>query len=610
MQPHASPPDRNGVAPDAGSLRRIVDVAAGRAPADLRLRGAAVLDPFLGGARPAEVLIVERWIAAVIPPGEEGRPPPVSDVELDGGLLSPGLIDGHMHLESSLVTPARYAEAVLPRGVTAVVCDPHEVANVAGVPGVRWLLDRAAGLPFDVIATVPSCVPSTTLETPGAELGLDEIDELLGDDGVVGLAELMSFPAVVAGDPYTLAKAAAAERTGAVVEGHAPGMSGSDLQAYLASGVASDHETSRLDEGREKLRAGAFLWMREGSVARDAAALAPLLAEARGERLGFCSDDQLPHDLLRDGGVDHAVRTSIRAGADPHAALSAATWSAARHYRLPRRGAIAPGHLSDIVWWRGDPGELRAGRVWKEGREVARDGRATVSIAASVNAAADALLRDTVELPADLRRRLEEAVRIRPEASHEASVPAVGVRPASLLTDRRDVAMPSDDGRLVADPKRDLVLLVCAERHRRGGRVAAGLAHGTGLRRGALACSVGHDHHNLMSLGADLASIEAALRRVEAMGGGLVAVDGDEVQAELSLPLAGLLTDASLEEVVEALDRLDAASSSLGVTLPSPLMALSFLGLAVIPDLKLTDHGLVDVHAGAIVDVPWGPRPG
>ena len=609
MEPPARPPDRNGVAPDAGSLRRIVDVAAGRAPADLRLRGADVLDPFLGGARAADVLIVERWIAAVIPPGEEGRPPAARDVELDGGLLSPGLIDGHMHLESSLVTPARYAEAVLPRGVTAVVCDPHEVANVAGVPGVRWLLDRAADLPFDVIATVPSCVPSTSLETPGAELGLDEIDELLGDDGVVGLAELMSFPAVVAGDPFALAKAAAAERTGAVVEGHAPGLSGSALQAYLASGVASDHETSRLAEGREKLRAGAFLWMREGSVARDAAALAPLLGEAKGERLGFCTDDQLPHDLLRDGGVDHAVRTAIGAGADPHAALTAATWNAARHYRLPRRGAVAPGHLADLVWWRGDPADVRAGHVWKEGREVARNGRATAPIVGSGDAAADARLRDTVELPADLRRRLEEAVRIRPGAP-PAAVPAIGVRPASLLTDRRDVAMPSVDGRLVADADRDLVLLVCAERHRRGGRVAAGLAHGTGLRHGALACSVGHDHHNLMSLGAELASIETALRRVEALGGGLVAVEGDTVLAELPLPLGGLLTDASLEEVVAALDRLDGASSSLGVTLPSPLMALSFLGLAVIPDLKLTDHGLVDVHAAAILDVPWGPSPG
>lgn len=592
--------------PDAVHARDLVDVAAGRVPADLRLRGARVLDPFLGGARAADVLVRDRWIAAVVPPGDDRWPAARADLDLAGGLLSPGLIDGHMHLESSLVAPARYAETLLPRGVTAVVCDPHEVANVAGVAGVRWLLARASGLPFDVVATAPSCVPSTALETPGAELGPSEIAELLADEGVVGLAELMSFPAVVAGDPANLAKAAAAERAGGVVEGHAPGLQGAPLQAYLAAGVASDHETSRLDEGREKLSAGAFLWIREGSVARDAEALAPLLAEARGERLGFCTDDQLPHDLIRDGGVDHAVRTAVRAGADPLAALAAATWNAARHYRLRRRGAVAPGYLADLVWWRGDPAELAAGRVWKAGREVAREGRLTAAIARTDGAVDDAPLRDTVRLPDDLPERLDRALRWRPGEGDATPVPAVGVRPASLLTDRHEARPPVADGRLSADPERDLALLVCAERHGRNGRVAAALAHGSGLARGALASSVGHDHHNLMALGAEPTSIVTALRRVQALGGGLVAADGERILAELPLPLGGLLTDAPLPEVVEALDRLDAAAASLGVTLPSPLMALSFLGLAVIPELKLTDHGLVEVTEGRLLPLPWG----
>ena len=598
---------RNPVHPHPEAARALVDVAAGRVPADLRLRGARVLDPFLGGARAADVLLSDRWIAAVVPPDDDAWPAGREESRLDGGLLSPGLIDGHMHLESSLVAPARYAETVLPRGVTAVVCDPHEVANVAGVPGVRWLLRRAAGLPFDVIATVPSCVPSTTLETPGAELGPDEIEALLGDDGVVGLAELMSFPDVVAGDAAALAKAAAAQRAGGVVEGHAPGLRGPALQAYLAAGVASDHETAALDEGREKLRAGAFLWIREGSVARDAAALAPLLAEVVGERVGFCTDDQLPHDLLRQGGVDHAVRTAIAAGADPLVALAAATWNAARHYRLPRRGALAPGYLADLAWWRGEPAELRAGVVWKEGREVARDGRVVVPVEATSAAAADAPLRGTVALPPDLAERLDAALRLRPGADRDAPVPAVGVRSASLRTDRVEVALPVAGERLAAAPERGLALLVCAERHGRAGRVAAGLAYGSGLRRGALAASVGHDHHNLMGLGADAASLLRAFTRLAELDGGLVATDGERVLAELPLPLGGLLTDAPLPEVVAALDRLDAAAAGLGVTLPSPLMALSFLGLAVIPDLKLTDHGLVDVVAGRIVPVPWGP---
>ncbi len=608
MDPHRSPATAPDPAvPDPLQRRRLVDVAAGRRPAELRLRGAKVLEPFTRSLLDAEVWTCGRWIAAVVPAAEVGASPAAArTVDLDGGVLSPGLIDGHMHLESSLVAPARYAEAVLPRGVTGVVCDPHEVANVAGVAGVRWLLERSAGLPFDVYATVPSCVPSTELETAGARLGPDEIAELLAHPGAVGLAELMSFPQVVAGAPAELAKAHAAEAVRGTVEGHAPALRGASLQAYLASGVGSDHETGELEEGLEKLRAGAFLWIREGSVARDARALAPLLALAHGERLGFCTDDQLPHDLLREGGVDHAVRTAVAAGADPLAALAAATWNAARHYRLPRRGAVAPGYLADLAWWRGELSELDAGRVFKEGREVARDGRVTVPLASAE--ADDALLRRTVRLPADLAERLDAALRWR-GGDAGASVPVVEVRPGSLLTGAGAARPRVEAGRLRADPDADLTLLVCAERHGAGGRLATGLVRGFGLARGALASSVGHDHHNLMAVGADRRSILTALRRVAELDGGLVAAEGDEVRAELPLPLGGLLTDVSLHEVRDGLDRLDEEATRLGARLPAPLMALSFLGLAVIPELKLTDHGLVDVTAGRLVAVPWGDAP-
>ena len=603
-------PSSDPALPGLAASRRLVGVAAGREPADVVLRGARVLDPFTRQLRPAEVLVAGRWIAAVVPEGDGAahRPEPRRRVELDGGVLTPGLIDGHMHLESALVTPSRYAEAVLPRGVTGVVCDPHEVANVAGVDGVAWLLRRAEGLPFDVFATVPSCVPSTELETAGARLGADEIAALLAHPGAVGLAELMSFPAVVAGDEANLAKALSAEARRGTVEGHAPGLRGAALQAYLAAGVVSDHETSELEEGLEKLRAGAFLWIREGSVARDARALAPLLAAAHGERLGFCTDDQLPHDLLREGGVDHAVRTAVAAGAEPVAALAAATWNAARHYRLPRRGALAPGYLADLAWWRGALGELDAGLVMKEGRVVARDGRPTASFAATANG--DAALFGTVRLPDDLEARLRRALRFRAGTDADAPAPVVEVRPASLRTGAGTAVPPTRQGSLSSDPAAGLALLVCAERHGRNGRVAAAPVRGFGLRHGALASSVGHDHHNLMAVGAEPTSIAFALRRLEALGGGLVAVAGDEVRAELPLPLGGLLTDAPLAEVVDALDRLDAAAEGLGCRLPAPLMALSFLGLAVIPELKLTDHGLVDVIAGRLVPVPWGDGPG
>ena len=617
MAPHDAAPDPTSL-PTPEERRALVDVATGRAPADLHLRGAHVLDPFVREARPADVLISGRWIAAVVPPAgvARDRPPAAAAIDLPGTLLTPGLIDGHMHLESSLVTPARYAEAVLPRGVTGVVTDPHEVANVAGVPAVRWLLAAARGLPFDVFATVPSCVPSTDLETPGAHLDADAIQALMGDDGVVGLAELMSFPDVVAGDPATLAKAAVAEAAAATVEGHAPGLGGSALQAYLAAGVQSDHEASRFEEGLEKLRAGMFLFVREGSVAKDAAALAPLFDAARAERLGFCSDDQLPHDLLRLGGVDHAVRTAIQAGADPLAALAAATWNVARHYRLPRRGAVAPGYLADLTAWGADLGDLHAVRVFKGGTEVARDGALLAPVAAAGDAGGDgaragaaaAGLADAVTLPADPDASLDAALRWR-DGDPAAPVPVVGVVPGSLATEAREATPRVADGRLAADPARDLALLTCTERHGVHGRSAAAYVQGFGLERGALACSVGHDHHNLMAVGADAAAIRTALARTAELGGGMVAVADGAVLADLPLPLGGLLSDAPLDEVAAALDALDAAAEALGVTLPSPLMALSFLGLAVIPDLKLTDRGLVDVPAGRLLEVPYGAAP-
>lgn len=605
----ATEPEAEALLPTPSELRRAVDVAAGRRPADLRLCDARLWNVFTGSIERVDVDLSGRLVAAVLPAARGARsdaaPPPLEAVDLGGAHVLAGLIDGHFHVESSLLTPPGFARAVLPRGVVGAVADPHEIANVAGLPGLRWWIAACAGLPFDLWTAAPSCVPATRLETAGAELGVRDIAELLADPRVVGVAELMSFAEVVAGEESQLAKVAAAERVAKVVDGHAPGLRGRALQAYLAAGVASDHECTTLAEAREKLAAGMLVMVREGSVARDLDALLPLVTAAAGERIAFVTDDRLPHDLLHEGSVDVLLRRSVAAGADPVVALRCASWNVARHFRLPRRGAVAPGYFADL-WVADDPMALAAVRVMKSGRWVAEGGRLTAWAEAAVAEASAAAasrpgareLRASVRLPA-----LEpDALRLAPPPA-ERRVRVIRVVPGLIVTSA-DSALPTvADGEVVADPARDLLKLACVHRHGRNGGdgVGLGLVTGLGLRRGALASSVGHDHHNLMLVGADDAAMLRAARRVAELGGGLVVDDGAGVVAELALPIAGLVTDAPLEHVVAQLDAIDTAVRGLGGRGSADLMTLSFLGLAVIPELRVTDHGLVDVAAARVV---------
>ena len=577
--------------PNLDALKAAVDVAAGRRPGDLLLRGGRLLNVFSGGIERADVLLAGPLVAAV---GDLADAEAQRVIDVTDRCLAPGLIDGHVHIESSLVTPARYAEAVLPRGVTAVVCDPHEIANVAGVPGVRWLLTGTRELPFDVWLTVPSCVPSTRLETAGAEFGVGEIDDLLADPWVVGVAELMSYPDVVAGDLAQLAKVAVAEALGKTIEGHAPGLTGRDLQAYLAAGVGSDHESTGLAEGREKLAAGAFLMIREGSVTRDLEALLPLVDPRHADRIGFVTDDRFPNDLLDEGGVDVLVRRAIEAGVDPVYAVRCASWNTARHYRLTRRGAIAPGYQADIIVV-DDLEAFRAQLVIKDGRLVAEAGRLLERLPDADTS--DAAVRASVRLPA-----LDgEALRLPEPSRPESLVRVIRPVPGQVVTEAHTLRPSRRDGAVVADPERDLAKLACVERHGRNGNVGLGLVTGLGLRRGALGSSVGHDHHNLMLAGMDDDSMRLAAARLAELGGGFVVVDEGRVVAELALPVAGLVSPAPIAAVRADLDAVEAAARSLGVQAAGVMMTLSFLGLAVIPALRLTDHGLVDVVAARVV---------
>lgn len=580
--------------PAPAEIAQAVDAAAGRRPGSLLLRHATVINVFTLEPWPADVLMAGRLIAAVGP----DLPAQAEEViDLGGRPVIPGLVDAHVHLESSLVEPREYARAAVPRGVTAVVADPHEIANVAGLPGIRYLLAASAGLPLDVFFTASSCVPATALETAGARLGLAEIASLLQHERVVGVAELMNFPGVVAGAPAELGKAALAARAGKVADGHAPLLRGAALQAYAAAGVHSDHEATSREEGLEKLRAGLHLMIREASTARNLAALLPLVTPETADRCLFCTDDRHPHDLQREGGVDHAVRRAVALGLAPALAVRLASLNPARYFRLPRRGAVAPGYFADLAVLP-DLHSFQPDLVYKAGRPVARGGELTAPLPPPAD---DAAVRDTVRLPA------LTAAHLALPAPAAGPVRAIRLVPGQILTAAATVTPRVVDGQVVADPDQDLAKLACIERHRGSGRVGVGLVQGLGLRHGAIASTVAHDSHNLITAGCADADMLVAARRAAELGGGFVAAAGGQVLAEVPLPVAGLISRAPLAEVVRQLDALEAATRNLGVHGGSPFMTLSFLALAVIPELRLTDHGLVDVLQGAIVPLAAAP---
>ena len=569
--------------PDLAEVTAAVEAAAGRRPGSVLLRRASLLNVLSGERYGTDILLAGRLIAAV-GPGYTAE----TEIDLEGRAVAPGLIDAHLHLESSLVEPCEYARAVVPRGVTAVVCDPHEIANVLGVAGIEYVLAATEGLPLDVFVCASSCVPATSFETAGARLTPHDIDGLLSHPRVVGVAELMNFPGVVDADPNELSKALLAGQHGKVADGHAPLLTGRALNAYLAAGISSDHESSGVTEALEKLRLGCTVLIREGSAARNLEALLPLIQPGYLHQLCFCTDDRHPHDLMDAGGVDCLVRRAIRAGIDPVTAVRLASLNTARHFRLPRRGAVAPGYLADLVIL-DDAATFTPGLVIKNGRVVAEEG----TLLEAPRRHVDLRVLDTVKLPSLTTRAFTL-----PDPGGE--VRAIELIPGEILTREVTVRPLTRGGCIVADPARDLAKLAVIERHGHGGRVGAGLVRGFGLQRGAIASTVGHDSHNLLVAGVSDDEMLMAARLLAEMGGGFCAVAGGRELARLPLPVAGLISDQPLSAVRADLDRLEEAARELGVTLRSPFMALSFLALPVIPELRLTDLGLVAVSPGGV----------
>ncbi len=562
------------------NLRELISVARGETAADFLIRNARIINTFTGEIEQADVAIYGGRIAGI---GDYGKAKEI--IDLQGGFLAPGLINGHTHVESSMLHPARYAQAVVPRGTLATVTDLHEIANVCGLEGIRFVMNWARRLPLDVIFMAPSCVPTTHLETSGAQIGLEETRKLLAHHNVTGLGEMMNFPAVVRGDQAVLKKIGASKRR--VIDGHAPGLTGKELNAYLSAGIMSDHECTTLEEGREKLRRGMHLMIREGSSERNLDALLPLVTDNTYKRCFFVVDDRSCSDLLREGDIDAVVRRAISRGLEPVRALQMATINPAEYFRLYDRGAIAPGYRADLITITDLP-ELEIDMVFYRGKMVAKQGKALFSLPRVAPE-----LTDTVRI----RPLTAESLSLRAKRGDlgEENYPVIQIIPEQIITRKAMEKMRVVDGVVMPDVERDILKLVVVERHMASGNIGLGLVKGFGLKRGALASSVAHDSHNIIAVGTNDRDILKAIEEINGLQGGLVVCANQKILASLALPIAGLLSPEPLEIVVSQHEKVEEATASLGSLPPAPFAILSFLALPVIPELRLTDLGLVDV---------------
>ncbi len=514
-------------------------------------------------------------------------------VDLDGGYVVPGLIDAHLHIESTLLYPPALAEVVVPHGTTTVVNDPHEIANVLGLDGVKMMIDASSGLPCDFFSTAPSCVPATDMETAGGEITLENIKKLLSHPRVVGLGEMMNYPGVIDADPAVLGKIAAAHHTGKPVDGHAPGLSGKHLQAYLSAGISTDHECITADEALEKLKYGMKIIIRHGSASSSLAKLIPLVNDFNASSFMFGSDDREAAELLEKGHINDLLKTAISLGADPFLMLRVATFSAAQHYRLYDRGLLAPGYRADIAVL-DDLSEFNVRLVVKDGRLVARQGL-LVEPVAEFAPPAEAL--QTVKLTHELSG---SDFRL-PAVS--GNMPVIGIMPGQLITEKLMHQVTADSsGNVAAKPEDNLNKIAVVERHKGSGRIAVALVSGMGLKEGALASSVAHDSHNIIVVGVEENAMAAAVNEIGMLQGGFVAVDGSgAVKAALPLPIGGLMSLKPAAEVAGEMNKLLQAAEELGSRLPQPFLTMSFLALPVIPSLKITDRGLFDVDSFSFV---------
>ena len=565
------------------NLNNLISVAKGEFPADLILANAKVVNTFNGEVETGSVAIYGGRVAGL---GDYQKAKDVLD--LKGKYVAPGLISGHTHLESSMLDVGQYARAVVPHGTSAIVTDLHEIANVSGLEGIKYVLDCARRLPFDMFLVAPSCVPATHMETSGATIGPEDIRRILRWRGCIGLGEVMNYPGVLAGDANMLKKIESAR--GKVVDGHAPGVRGKDLNAYIGAGIRSDHESVTLAEAEEKLRRGMHVMIREGSTEKNLEALLPLVTDKTYQRCFFVVDDRSCVDILRDGDIDAVVRKAIRLGLEPVRAIQMATINTSGYFRLDGLGAVAPGYFANLIVL-DNLADFKVKMVFYRGRMVARDGKSLFEIRKPDGGR----LTHTV----NIKPFTVDALKLRAKGEKQ---PAIEIVPGQIITRKKQVKVSVRDGLVLPDTDRDILKAVVVERHKTTGNIGLGLVTGFGLKRGALASSTAHDSHNIVAIGTSDGDIFIAVKEVERLQGGLVVAAGSKVLGSLATPIAGLLSEEPLEKVVKGLEGLERAARELGTTLPSPFAALSFLALPVIPELRLTDLGLVDVNEFKLIE--------
>jgi adenine deaminase len=561
---------------------RFIKAAAGEGSVDLLLTNARIVDVFTGQIIKGHIAIVEDRFVGI------GDYSALKIEDLDGKFAAPGFIEPHAHIESSMMCVSEFVRAVLPRGTTAMVADPHEIANVLGEAGIEYMLKSAEAQPMSIYYGLPSCVPATSMETAGARLEAEDLSRFMNHPRIAALGEMMNFPGVIGADPGVLSKIALAKSHGKPVDGHAPGLSGKGLSAYVLPGISSDHECTSAEEALEKLSMGMHIMIRQGSAARNLSALLPIINDKTAPRLMWCTDDRHPHELVVEGHIDAIVREAISAGIDPVTAIRMATISPAQYFGFHHLGAIAPGRRADLVIFQ-EISRPAIEKVMTGGRWVAENGRMLPYVKGPTPPEVAPAIHVNM-------RSLDFEIPGSPDHIH-----VIGLVPNQIVTRKEIHTAPIKAGRLAPDPDRDLLKIAVIERHKATGAIGKGFVRGFGLRKGAIASSVAHDSHNIIVVGVSEADMHAAVSAIIQMGGGLcVAVDG-AIVASLPLPIAGLLSKKPVEAIHKEMETLLNAAKKMGSQPPDPFMTLSFLALPVIPELKITDQGLVDVNTFQII---------